>query len=168
MLLFSALLPPEEVVESLRGELDRLGAWVDDELRWSTPDRWHITLGFYGKHDDPAEHVELLTHRLRGSVAPRVWLDGAGMFPGVLWLGVGGEGLTELALDAGAEQGGRPYRPHLTLGRLRKAERTPWEQRLTGYRSGSWTASEAVLMRSDRAEGGPVYRVIERFQLTCG
>jgi len=60
VLLFSALLPPEEVVESLRGELDRLGAWVDDELRWSTPDRWHITLGFYGKHDDPAEHVELL------------------------------------------------------------------------------------------------------------
>jgi 2'-5' RNA ligase len=171
MLLFTALLPPAAVVEPLRAELARLGAGENDEVRWSASDRWHVTLGFYGDQDDPAQHVELLTDRLRGRGAPRLWLQGAGIFPGVLWLGVAGMGLTDLADAAGAGQEGREYRPHLTLGRWSRAVPavgTPWQQRLARYRSEPWTAGEVVLMRSDRAEGEPVYRVIERFQLTCG
>jgi len=164
MLLFSALIPPPEVVESLRAELDRLDAWADESVRWSPPERWHITLGFYGEHDEPSHQADALADSLRGSEAPKVWLEGAGIFPGVLWLGVHGEGLTGLAADAGA----RDYRPHLTLGRTAREARTPWEQRLAGYRGGPWTASEAVLMRSDRAPDGPHYRVIRSYDLTCG
>jgi 2'-5' RNA ligase len=168
MLLFSALIPPAAVVESLRAELDRLDAWESEGVRWSTPDRWHITLGFYGEHDDPAHQVELLTDRFRGSEAPRVWLEGTGIFPGVLWLGVKGEGLTELAEEAGAGREGREYRPHLTLGRTAREAGTPWETRLADYRSEPWTASEAVLMRSDRVGGGPCYGVVRSYDLTCG
>ncbi|MDX6551586.1 MAG: 2,3-cyclic 3-phosphodiesterase [Gaiellales bacterium] len=168
MLLFTALLPPEHVVVALRGELDRLGAWGSDDVRWSPPHQWHITLAFYGEHHDSASLAELLADRLRGSEAPRVWLEGAGTFPGVLLLRVGGEGLTELADDAGAGQGGREYRPHLTLGRMAREARTPWEQRLAEYRTEPWTAREVVLMRSDRTEGGPHYRVVGTYQLTCG
>lgn len=170
MLLFSALIPPPEVVESLRAELDRLGAddGDNDGVRWSPPERWHITLGFYGEHDDPSHQADLLADRLRGSEAPTVRLGGAGIFPGVLWLGVDGQGLTELAIDAGAGRDGRPYRPHLTLGRTAREARTPWERRLAGYRGEPWTASEAVLMRSDQAGGGPHYRVVRSYDLTCG
>jgi 2'-5' RNA ligase len=168
MLLFTALLPPAGVVESLRAELDRAGAGESDDVRWSPPHQWHITLGFYGEQTDPAGYAELLTERFRASEPPTVWLDGAGTFPGVLLVKVAGEGLTRLAEEAGAGEEGREYKPHLTLGRTARDARTPWEARLAGYRSEPWTASEAVLMRSDRTGSGPHYRVVATYQLTCG
>jgi 2'-5' RNA ligase len=168
MRLFSALIPPDGVVGSLRAEMDRIGAWGSEGVRWVAPEQWHVTLGFYGEHEDPSHQADLLADRLRGSGAPRVWLEGTGIFPGVLWLGVDGQGLTELAEEAGAGQEGREYRPHLTLGRTARRARTPWEQRLAGFRSEPWTAAEAVLMRSDDAEGGPHYRVVRSYDLTCG
>jgi 2'-5' RNA ligase len=168
MLLFTALLPPAHVVDALRAELDSLDAWGSDDVRWSPPDQWHITLGFYGEQADQARYGELLAERFRVSEAPRVWLDGAGTFPGVLLVKVAGEGLTRLAEEAGAGEERREYKPHLTLGRTAREARTPWEQRLAGYRSEPWTASEAVLMRSDRTGSGPHYRVVTTYQLTCG
>lgn len=171
MLLFSALLPPAEVVESVRLELDRLGARECDEVRWSPPERWHITLGFYGDHADPVTQRGLLARQLAGYTAPRVSLAGAGVFPGVLWLAVEGQGLSELAAAAGAGRDGRAYRPHLTLGRWSReyagvADR--WVRRLAGFRCEPWSAAEAVLMSGDPGEAGARYRVVQSFALGCG
>lgn len=114
MLLFSALLPPSRVVESLRTHLDPLREEVP-EPRWAPPAQWHITLGFYGE-DDPEARVEWLGKALAGRSAPTLRLQGAGTFSRVLYLGVYSEGLTELAAAAGAEEE-RPYLPHLTVAR---------------------------------------------------
>ncbi|UQS24050.1 RNA 2',3'-cyclic phosphodiesterase [Amycolatopsis thermalba] len=163
MVLFSAVLPPADVVATLTAEIGGLPEL--DGVRWSSPDNWHVTLGFYGE-EDPAERAGWLRPRLAGMPAPRIWLEGAGTFTRVLYLGVYGEGITELGLAAGAGDEGRPYLPHLTLARTR--ERVPPElaRRLSGYRSRMWTAAEAVLMRSQRTAGGVRYAVVERFPLS--
>ena len=68
--LFSALLPPDDVVEAVA---EALGD-PDDGLRWEQPERWHVTLAFYGQ-DDPGWIVESDCHvpssRAREVPSPR-------------------------------------------------------------------------------------------------
>ncbi|PXY27981.1 RNA 2',3'-cyclic phosphodiesterase [Prauserella muralis] len=166
MRLFTALLPPPQVVASLRDELARHprdeGSGV---LRWTGPAQWHLTLGFYGR-DDPVARAHWLRERLAGLPAPTVRLTGAGTFPGVLWTGVQAAGLAELAAAVRPESEDREFRAHLTLARGdAPGALAVWTRLLAGYRSPRWTAGEVVLMRSDPGPGGPAYTTVERFRL---
>ncbi|WP_020665916.1 RNA 2',3'-cyclic phosphodiesterase [Amycolatopsis nigrescens] len=163
MRLFSALLPPAGAVGELRDELVRLGAGGDG-LRWEPAARWHLTLGFYGE-DDLGERLDWLGARLAGCAAPTVRLAGAGTFPGVLWAGVDAEGLAALAGRVAPVGMDRPYRPHLTLARASAGVPEHWPERLAGFRGGPWTATEAVLMSSERGAGGVEYTVVGRWSL---
>ncbi|MFD2422605.1 2'-5' RNA ligase family protein [Amycolatopsis pigmentata] len=172
MLLFSALFPPAAIVESLRAELSGVsGPGSPDGVRWADPATWHVTLGFYAGDDDPSTRAKWLRDQLAGRPAPTLRLEGAGSFAHVLYLGVYGEGLTELAMAAGAGAD-RPYLPHLTVARTRNEVPPELPRRLSGYASDSWTAEEVVLVRSDRTAGedsGPSkYSVVERFALPSG
>lgn len=169
MLLFSALFPPAEVVASLRAELSGLSG-PPDGVRWADPATWHVTLGFYPGDDEPPERAKWLRDRLEGRSAPTLRLEGAGSFAHVLYLGVYGEGLTELATAAGAG-GDRPYLPHLTLARTRNEVPPELPRRLAAYASSPWTAEEVVLVRSDRTgedSAPPRYSVVGRFALDSG
>lgn len=166
MLLFSALVPPPEIVESIRAELSGLPA-PETGLRWSEPEDWHVTLGFYGEETDPAERVTWLRGRLAGQPAPTLRLQGAGSFSHVLYFGVYAEGLVELATAAGAGQE-RPYLPHLTLARTRESVPPELPRRLSAFTSETWTATEVVLMCSERAAEGARYSVVETFSLESG
>ncbi|GAB3587175.1 RNA 2',3'-cyclic phosphodiesterase [Amycolatopsis endophytica] len=163
MSVFSALLPPSSIVEPLMTRVAALPR--ADGIRWSAPQSWHVTLAFYGE-DDAAGRAEWLRPRLAGMRAPRIWLEGAGSFTRVLYLGVYGEGITELGLAAGAGDEGRPYLPHLTLARTRDDVPPDLPRELSGYRSEMWTAAEAVLMRSHQGGEGVRYTVVERFPLS--
>lgn len=165
MPLFSALVPPPEIVESLRAELSGISSPPD--VRWYDPDMWHVTLGYYGDETDPGDRADWLRAHLAGQPVPRLRLRGAGSFSHVLYLGVYGEGLTELATAAGAGKD-RPYLPHLTVARTRD-DVPPWlPRRLAGYASEEWTATEVVLMRSDRTGEGVRYSVVGEFPLRSG
>lgn len=163
MLLFSALLPPAQVVESLRVHLAPLQAEVTGP-RWTPPAQWHITLGFYGEQDDPEARVNWLRSALAGHHAPMLRIEGAGTFSRVLYLGVYSEGLTELAAAIGAGED-RPYLPHLTVARTEDDVPGELPRRLSGFVSEPWTATEVVLMRSERTERGARYSIVERFPL---
>lgn len=163
MLLFAALLPPAQVVESLRVHLAPLQAEVT-EPRWIPSAQWHITLGFYGERDDPEARVNWLRSALAGHHAPMLRLEGAGTFSRVLYLGVYSEGLTELAAATGAGED-RPYLPHLTVARTQDDVPEALPRRLAGFVSEPWTATEVVLMRSERTEWGARYSIVERFPL---
>lgn len=166
MALFSAVLPPAAVVESLATEV--AGLPQVDGVRWSAPEGWHVTLAFYGSdaEADAATRARWLGPRLAGMPAPRIWLQGAGTFTRVLYVGVYGEGISELGLAAGAGDEDRPYLPHLTLARTRDPVPRNLPRRLSGYRSEMWTAAEAVLMSSQRTAEGARYAVVERFPLS--
>ncbi|WP_410673243.1 RNA 2',3'-cyclic phosphodiesterase [Amycolatopsis sp. cmx-4-68] len=161
--LFSALRPPDDVVEAVAGALGEPG----DGLRWEPPERWHVTLAYYGP-DDVDTRAAWLADRLAGRAAVDVRLEKAATFPGVLWLTVAGAGLTPLAHAAGADAEARPYVAHLTLARFPREEpgaARRWTRQLAGFRSRSWTAAEVALMTSEREPGGTRYRVARVFGL---
>lgn len=167
--LFSAVLPPQPVVASLRRELDRHpDEYGEGPLRWNTATQWHITLGFYGI-DNIAARADWLRRRLTGRPAPRLRLEAAGTFRGVLWAGVHSAGLAELAALARPEGDRRDFRAHLTLARgAPQSALIAWQQLLATYRSPEWTATEVVLMRSDQGHdrgSGPRYTTVERVPL---
>ncbi|ASR35338.1 hypothetical protein BAY61_10415 [Prauserella marina] len=173
--LFSALIPPPEVVASLRTELGRLGLGGNGRdggdgeevgrLREEPASRWHITLGFYGR-DLTSSRTAWLRERLTGAPAPTLRLAGAGAFSDVIWVGVFGSGLAELAAAVRPDGEVRRFRAHLTIARGATVERARrFGEALAGYRGPRWQATEAVLVRSDPGESGPVYSTVERFPL---
>lgn len=175
--LFSAVVPPSSALLALRRQLREAGEIRAPGLRWTTVEQWHVTLGFYGT-DDPVARAAWLRERLTGLAAPVVRIEGSGAFRGVLWAGVHGSGLAEVAGAARAEGEERPYVAHLTLARARRGTRAPqrlvqaaierWRRALADLESPEWTATEVVLMRSDPAGepgAGPRYGVVDRFPL---
>ena len=161
--LFSALVPPDDVVEAVAETLGDPG----DGLRWEPPERWHVTLAYYGP-DDLDTRAAWLAERLASRPAVDVRLEKAATFPGVLWLTAAGDELTPLALAAGAGAEARPYVPHLTLARFPREEpglAGRWTSALAGFTSRRWTATHAVLMTSEREPGGTRYRVARAFGL---
>ncbi|WIY01777.1 RNA 2',3'-cyclic phosphodiesterase [Amycolatopsis mongoliensis] len=164
--LFSALVPPDDVVEAVTGALGALGE-PGDGLRWEPPERWHVTLAYYGA-DDLDTRAAWLAERLAGRAGADVRLEKAATFPGVLWLTAAGRELTPLAHAAGAGAEARPYVPHLTLARFPREEpglAGRWTKALSGFRSRRWTATRVVLMTSEREPGGRCYRVARAFEL---
>ena len=164
--LFSALLPPDDVAEAITAAIGT----TDDGLRWEPPERWHITLAYYGP-DDVDTRAAWLDGRLAGRPAVDVRLEKAATFPGVLWLTVAGTELTPLANAAGAGAEPRPYRAHLTLARFPREEpglAARWTEGLANFTSRRWQAAEVALMTSEREPGGPRYRVARAFALDRG
>lgn len=174
MRLFAAIVPPDAVLDSLEAVLAPVAhhAMRDPAVRWNDRSLWHITLAFYGE-DDLGERTEWLRARIRQCCqAPRLGIEGAGTFPGVLWAGLAGE-LESLTALAEAVRGRaperRPYHPHVTLARWkrRKPPRSVGAVtgRLAAYRGPTWRADEVVLMRSELTERGPRYSPQDRFGL---
>ncbi|HZP53816.1 RNA 2',3'-cyclic phosphodiesterase [Actinocrinis sp.] len=130
MRLFVAVIPPRPVVLELRAALTTL-PHGDPALRWCRPETWHVTLAFLG--DVPEDALDDLKERL-GRAAARntpmeLALAGGGHFGGrTLWTGVQGdrdrlgrlaESVNSVARRCHIKVDERPFRPHLTLARVR-------------------------------------------------
>jgi 2'-5' RNA ligase len=163
--LFSALVPPEPVLDGLAAALGP----IDPPLRAESRAGWHITLGFYGDGDDPAARAAWLADAVAGLAAPRLRLHGFGTFPKVGWAGVQADhALDRLARAAGAGVA-RPYKAHLTLARWKQEEQDAGRAALdllSGYASQWWVATEVVLMASTRTAEGAVYTPVARCVLS--
>lgn len=133
MRLFFAI----ELDPALRAALDQAIAPLrvtEATVSWVPADKLHLTMKFLGDVDEAG--VERLA-RAADTVAERhrpfaMALGGVGAFPTfrrarVVWMGVESEPRLELLHhdlevacgDAGFEVEGRPFRPHITLARLR-------------------------------------------------
>ncbi len=112
----------------------RMETLFEDEkgVRWVRPEQIHLTLRFVGEADE--DTTALLIERLRSVAAAPfpLHVGGVGVFPGrrrprVLWVGAdGGDALAALhdriehgVREAGGTPDEKPFRPHLTLARLR-------------------------------------------------
>ena len=151
MRLFVALRPPPEAVAHADTALEPVRREHPD-LRWVPAHRWHLTLAFYG--EIPDEKVEgtvaMVDRRLRGHGPCDLAFHGAGSFTRrALWLGVDGDvgALKALARSVTFER--RPYRPHLTVARLRGGvDAGPAVESLTAYDGPVWTAGTVHLVSS--------------------
>ncbi|MBP1684729.1 MAG: 2'-5' ligase [Deltaproteobacteria bacterium] len=107
-------------------------AQVKCDVRWVRGEGLHVTLKFLGGVE-PARLEQVratLAAALSGRPALRVRARGLGAFPSwrrprVLWVGLEGEGLPEMAACVetamcrlGFEPEGRAFTPHITLGRV--------------------------------------------------
>ncbi len=164
-----------------------------EHVAWTAPENLHVTLKFLG--GVAAEHLVSLAEHL-AMIAPAqppftVTYAGVGAFPNaarpqVLWVGAAATELAPLAaiVDdtaatvAGVARDRRPYHPHVTLGRVRRAgsgrESSPSR---SGTRPRDVAAADArrafgvapgaalILFRSDTGPAGARHTPLARFAL---
>jgi len=163
-------------LEDLRGRLPN--------VRWSRPDTLHLTVAFLG--DVAATRIPGLSARLAAALddaaAFTAHAIGVGAFPSlarpqVLWIGVAAAELAPLAdrVQQACEREGfprdqRPFRAHVTLGRIRARRRRDAAVLafLThdGSRDfGAAPIGEVALYRSQLGAGGARHAMLARFPL---
>jgi len=144
-------------------------------VRWVGDQGLHLTLKFYG--EVAPERLEVIAEAVRqageGGEPLTLGLADLGAFPGpdrprVLWLGIDAPPALELLQDRlerrseaiGFPPEGAPFRPHVTLGRVREGQRCRLEQVLDAgadYERLPFLATTMVLYESVSTSGKPRY-----------
>ena len=167
MRLFAAVRLPQVAQADAAAAVEQVRAGCAGP-RWIPPERWHLTLAFYG--EVPDREVDRLVSRVqrkvRGVHAMSLALAGAGAFSRrALWLGVTGDvvPLRGMAEDLATER--RHYRPHLTVARLRgDVDAGPAVEALSSYAGPVWQADAVHLVRSHLGPA-PTYEDIATWPL---
>jgi 2'-5' RNA ligase len=177
---------PEAILQSLASLRERLrksgarASWVKDG-------NMHLTLRFLGEVS--TEQLTALTKHLaevyRDCEAAPLSVSGVGAFPNVrrpsvVWVGMQPVEGPLAALQSHAEQAAhaiglapesKSFHPHVTLARIRDDRNLG---NLPGaladareYHAGDFTAEHVALFSSELKPGGPIYRRLEEFRLSC-
>jgi len=171
----------QQAVVDTQRRLETAGA----KVRWIKPGNLHFTLAFLG--EIPAAQVALAkvaTREAVDGVAPfAISLQGLGAFPSlqrpqVVWIGVGegaanlqalAERLRAVLLQHRFPPADHPFKPHLTLARIRDARQ--WGdivRALTQYRDvfvGAQQVRTVAVVESHLTPRGPVYARVEEVTL---
>ena len=182
--VFIALDLPPAAKHALATTVEQLQAVIPSGIRWVNPAGIHLTLKFLGDID--AALVPPLLAAVRQSAGSfdessfPLRLAGLGVFPNnreprVLWAGVDGDlaalGRLQQSVDEAIAAPGLgfakerlPFRPHLTLGRVRDGVSTTARQRIGAaiteappVSACSWPAEEIHLIRSTLTPQGAIY-----------
>jgi RNA 2',3'-cyclic 3'-phosphodiesterase len=157
-------------------------------VRWLSPDSLHITLKFIGQVvDNNVSKIQRVLTICASEVAPfSLSTAGSGVFPSsrrpsVFWLGLTGgvEPLQALAgaLDAGLKEVGiatepRPYRAHVTLGRLASDRKgypalaTDFTRHFADFPNLSFPVRSFQLVQSHLESTGSRYEILTDYPLT--
>jgi RNA 2',3'-cyclic 3'-phosphodiesterase len=157
---------------------------AEGAVRWSRTDGVHLTLQFLG--DVPSGSIDAILGGVRAGCAGAKPVDlilgSVGAFPTVekprvLWLGLNGDAAQLQTLQAGISkklgalgyQPDKPFKPHITLGRVREHVS---KDELVSISRGlqvvagkstphpSFTIHEVSLMKSDLQPAGAVYTAL--------
>lgn len=182
---FIAIELPDKVKAAMKDVTDTLRKSGAD-VRWVRPEGVHLTLKFLGGveaviMDELAGAVE---RAAKGTGSIELEVKGIGVFPNersprVVWLGLSG-GLERLAqlnekIEAACEGLGfkrekRPFKPHLTLGRVKSRKgrdalmRTVAE--IEKIDLGGFTSDAVSVMKSELKPTGAVYTELRRIDLS--
>ncbi|HNR66998.1 MAG TPA: RNA 2',3'-cyclic phosphodiesterase [bacterium] len=180
MRLFICCELPAAIIQSLGETVDRLRETKAD-VSWVRPKSMHVTLKFLGEVS--ADRTAAITEAMRESVFGMVpfvcTVQEMGAFPRlqrprVYWVGIDdpsgnlqtmAQRLEENLCRQGFAREERPFRPHLTLGRVRSIrgvenvlERIERENSCFGR----FEVDELVLMQSQLDPGGAIYTAMHR------
>lgn len=185
--LFVACEVPDDVKQSIGGVIETLKSRSGSAVRWIRPEGVHVTLKFLG--EVPVKKLPRIKLAIQEAVvghAPfELEFSNIGTFGGreglrIMWVGIAGDVLRLEALVravnaalavVGFEPERRPFRPHLTLGRVR--DEIPTRQRAQievdvgklDVPLTSWRTSQVSLMRSRITATTVTYEVIATFPL---
>ena len=154
-------------------------------MTWVHPEQIHVTVRFIGE-TDPAQAAAIAAV-LQPELTVRTFdmiLEGAGAFPPmgaprVLWAGIGrADELSALEQEVSARLGecgvkreDRPYRPHLTLARVRDASglrSKPLFEELAERRFGATPVEAITLFQSRTSPKGATYVALQQTSLRRG
>ena len=173
-------LPPpiQEALDRFEKELQKAHAPVT----WVKPERIHLTLKFLGDVAlDRIAEIQKSLEGIAGLLPPfRLQPSGCGAFPTikqmrVIWVGLRGDGgglnslqraVEEAMVHLGFKREERPFRPHLTVGRVKGRQRLRSLQELLvdsqNFEAEAFDVMELVLYKSElRPEGArytPLFR----------
>lgn len=177
---FIALPLPVEWTEALTEAMDELRRGIPGGVRWVNPSGIHLTLKFLGQTDAvmAPRIVNKMGEALEDFKGPALLLSGLGTFPGgrnprVIWAGIDGgtDGLDalfrrveDMATGLGWPKERRPFRPHMTLGRVREKATDKQQQRVAEAIAGirlpvvpEWRVDIVRLYRSELTPQGAIY-----------
>jgi len=172
---FIAIEMPTTVVDVVRlsqQALRRSGI----ELRWVRPENVHLTLRFLGDiFTEAVDRIRISLEKLADEIPPfSLQVKGAGVFPGaarprVIWLGLDGQKylrdmygkLSSLLSEQGFPAENRPFKGHLTIGRIKgKVDTHRLREKmdeLETVESQPFMADRICLFKSNLGPGGAVY-----------
>jgi 2'-5' RNA ligase len=173
---------------ALRQQLHAAAAPLRDaapSVAWVPSHLLHVTLKFLG--DQNADFVAALSLSLEslgsGQASASVRLHGYGAFPNfraprVVWMGAEQPPVLERLASAvddacaalGIEREKRPFRAHVTLGRVKRELGVAEARRLQEtaalrHESFFWLVRSIDIMRSDLGRAGPAYTVLHSLSL---
>lgn len=182
---FLAIDPPTVVLENIQAMQNRLKKSVQGVIRWVRPEGIHLTLKFFG--DISAQNVENISEVIarRTTAVPPFALEikGLGAFPDltrprVIWLGIKGQlgqllslqkDLEEEFFLLGFPEEDRPFRAHLTMGRVKVPKGiiglAPAAEAAGNLTAGNFTVGEVVLFQSSLSPRGAIYTKLAAFPL---
>lgn len=183
MRAFLAIEIGDELKTVLSGLVDKLSE-AGSGIAWVKPAQMHLTLWFF--EDLPDALAENVSSAIRDAVRDaepfQLEIRRTGSFggshPRVFWCGFAGdvEKLNNLYTsieknfrDIGIRGDGKPFRPHLTIGRNRSGSR---QERVSAilrgmndYSVGKFPVEGLTLFRSELRPGGPVHTPMGHFLL---
>ncbi len=149
------------------------------DVKWVAPGNLHLTLRFFGDLDDGMlVRARDLVRSRQGAFEPcRSGWVGLGAFPSarrpqVIWLGLADEGghLKAFAADmnrrlvrAGFGRADKPFKAHVTLGRVRRGRSLDWSAASEGLTipGEGFSIASVALIKSRLTPQGPVYTPLE-------
>jgi 2'-5' RNA ligase len=192
--LFAAVPLPPDLCAHLAAAQNAFAQQLPGNVvRWVRPEGIHLTLKFYGdvRGERAADFHAGLERAARlagaGAAGTPLTLQGLGVFPNpsrpqVVWVGLEGDlgplkrlqrAVEEEAEGLGYPPDGRPFAPHLTLGRVRAGLHWADQQLLldvlrhaSGESYGQFCPATLSLMASDRRPTGAVYTALFEAALT--
>lgn len=182
---FLAIDPPAVVLENIQEMQNRLKKNIRGVIRWVRPEGIHLTLKFFGdiSVQDVANISEVIVKRTNAAPPFALEVRGLGAFPDVtrpriIWLGITGQMGNLLSLQKDLEEEffilgfpkeDRPFRAHLTMGRVKVpkgiiglAAAVDAGGKLT---AGSFTVGEVALFQSSLSPQGAIYTRLATFPL---
>lgn len=183
--VFGAIELPAHTRNHVRDHIAELRGLVPEaRASWSRESNIHLTLKFV--HEIPVELVpkfeSALSRAVKGFSPFQIAISGSGVFPHkrdprVLWIGITDteQQLAKLhsRLEDESEQEGftrdeRPFRPHLTLARLRNQQGARELSRAhedLNFAYEEISVSELLLIRSELSNSGSRYTTISKHML---
>jgi 2'-5' RNA ligase len=183
---FLAIEPPENILQEVSRLQEKLKEEIKGKISWTKPQGNHMTLKFFGDIDQNAvKNICSVVDKQIALVQPiSLKIEKIGVFPDarrprVLWLGATG-GVEKLAsLQAqlegdfetlGFPRENRPFRAHLTLGRVKiPQEVTGISEVLHKYNdftAGEFSGTELILFQSKLTPQGAIYSMLEKFSFS--
>ncbi|MEQ8153169.1 MAG: RNA 2',3'-cyclic phosphodiesterase [Smithellaceae bacterium] len=182
---FLAIEPSAEVLAAVSRLQEKLKREISGSVSWARPQGNHLTLKFFGSIDlTDVENISAAVKRQAATMPPlHLSIEKIGVFPDlrrprVLWVGARGDVEKLITLQKRLEDEfaaigfpaeSRPFRAHLTLGRIKDARSAAGVgealKKHADFSAGEFQVAELILFQSQLSPQGATYTKLATFPL---